>query len=58
MQLRFGFLYSEYKQKYCYWEILKITQKTIITLILNLYYGNIYIKAILLVCLLFFYQRI
>ncbi|EAS01067.2 transmembrane protein, putative (macronuclear) [Tetrahymena thermophila SB210] len=55
MQYRFGFLYSEYKQTSYFWEIVKIYQKTLVTIFINIFDQYISIKGILVIFILILY---
>ncbi|EAR88963.3 transmembrane protein, putative (macronuclear) [Tetrahymena thermophila SB210] len=45
INMKFGFLYREYKSNVYYWEFIKIAQKISIILVLNLYYQNQIVKG-------------
>ncbi|KAL4450791.1 hypothetical protein ABPG74_011633 [Tetrahymena malaccensis] len=55
MQYRFGFLYTEYKQTSYFWEIVKIYQKTLVTIFINIFDQYISIKGILVIFILIVY---
>ncbi|EAR88968.2 transmembrane protein, putative (macronuclear) [Tetrahymena thermophila SB210] len=50
--MKFGFLYREYKSNVYYWEFIKIAQKLSIILALNFYYQNVVIKGLLVILII------
>lgn len=47
IRLKFCFLYSEYRNKGYFWEIVRILQKTSIIIIINFFYSYKKVKLIL-----------
>ncbi|KAL4449210.1 hypothetical protein ABPG74_015592 [Tetrahymena malaccensis] len=58
MQYKFGFLYTEYKKKSYFWEIVKVYQKTFITFFINIYDSYNIVKGVLVIIVLIIYLRL
>ncbi|CAD8066341.1 unnamed protein product [Paramecium sonneborni] len=55
---KFGYLFNEYQKNYYYWELIRLSQRLLLTLIIVLLQDFIFTKGILLICLLFTYYLI
>ncbi|EAR83842.2 transmembrane protein, putative (macronuclear) [Tetrahymena thermophila SB210] len=53
-----GFFYSDYKTKFFYWEIFRMGYRILIIATENILYEKIHEKAMILVLIVYFYQRI
>ncbi|EAS07146.2 transmembrane protein, putative (macronuclear) [Tetrahymena thermophila SB210] len=56
VNLKYGFLYQEYKESAYYWEFVKIIQKTVIIIVLNFYSQALIVKGSLVYIVILFYQ--
>ncbi|EGR34662.1 hypothetical protein IMG5_004650, partial [Ichthyophthirius multifiliis] len=55
IKYKFGFLYHEYKKESYFWELIKIFEKTLVIIFLNIYDSYIIIKGILVLLIIFNY---
>ncbi|KAL4431852.1 hypothetical protein ABPG74_012664 [Tetrahymena malaccensis] len=53
-----GFFYQDYKIRFFYWEIFKMGYRILIILTENILYEKIHEKAMVLILIVYFYQRI
>ncbi|EWS71353.1 transmembrane protein, putative, partial (macronuclear) [Tetrahymena thermophila SB210] len=55
INLKYGFLFQEYKDSVYFWEIIKIIQKIVIIILLNFYSQVVMVKGILIYLVILFY---
>ncbi|KAL4436221.1 hypothetical protein ABPG74_018205 [Tetrahymena malaccensis] len=58
VNLKYGFVFQEYKEYAYYWEFVKIVQKTGIIIILNFYSQALTVKGILIYLIILFYEHL
>ncbi|KAL4439625.1 hypothetical protein ABPG74_004027 [Tetrahymena malaccensis] len=55
--ISYGFYFSEYNYKYCFWEIIKIYQKIIVFILIGIFNDNTSLQVILVSIIIILYMR-